>query len=226
MQPSAHYTPVAALEEFTLQLLTTHLFTTHSANHHALCQKIGGRRPFLDQVADCRSARSSAPSKHENKRVTIDAPAKLRYLLSEWSSVSGSRTARRAPTSQIPYDCEARVGVAALCSSDEQCECDEHREPTTLGNLPAQTIPAQSKPVQPALPEEKRLSPSTAGCIASSVLVGSFKSDSAYCAPRERVVNNTEREFFSRVIARCIFARHFSFRMRENSLSRLAVRMR
>jgi hypothetical protein len=119
------------------------------------------------------------------------------------------------------YNCEARVGVAALSSWDEQCECDEHREPTTLGN-----IPAQSKPVQPALPEEKRLSPSTAGCIASSMLVGSFKSDSAYCALRERLVNNTERENSSRVIALRIFARRFSFRTRENRLSLLAVRMR
>src|SRR5581483_8394336 len=34
--------------------------------HFSLSKKIGGRRPYLDQVADCRSARSSAPRWHEN----------------------------------------------------------------------------------------------------------------------------------------------------------------
>src|SRR5207249_384613 len=59
--------------------------------------KKGGRRPYLDQVADCRSARSSAPRWHENRRAKrVSRTTKMNRFLFERkkSDQSVARTMR------------------------------------------------------------------------------------------------------------------------------------
>lgn len=153
----------------------THLLTTHS-----LQSKKGGGRPFLDQVADCRSARSSAPrcmrtsapsgarpnSNHANHLNQI-AEINLRAAPHEINTLRRTRTAqplleRRSCRSFGA----ARAIAAAIATSSTACL---------------------------AIP----LSPSTSSVLRDPTA----QNDSAYCAQSPRVVNMVDECFFPHVTA-------------------------
>jgi hypothetical protein len=150
------------------------------------CNKKGGRRPYLDQVADCRSARSSAPRWHENRPAKYRAPRKNSFLLIKWCL--RKRVARKLsaenPQMQLRPSENRRRSLSRTASNQR---------------LPAARVQQAPRSIRASAdcPPGNRYDARSNISSRSSVSRAANQTDSAYCAKSRPVVNNTECKFFA-----------------------------